>query len=129
MAHFAELNQDNEVIRVIVVHNNELMDNGVESEAKGAEFCRSLFGGTWMQTSYNGTFRKNFAGQGFTYDSQRDAFIPPKPFNSWVLNEQTCLWDAPVAMPDDGKKYTWNEDSVTWVEVPELEPVQDTQDV
>jgi hypothetical protein len=125
MAHFAEIGLNNTVLRVIVVHNNELLDNGQESESKGAEFCRNLFGGTWVQTSYNGTIRKNFAGQGYTYDSERDAFIPPKPFASWVLNETTCLWEAPVAMPEDAgtgeppKRYTWDEPTVSWVLITE----------
>jgi hypothetical protein len=77
MAHFAELNENNVVTRVIVVHNNELLDNGVESEAKGIAFCKSLFGGEWVQTSYNSNFRENFAGIGYTYDQELDAFIPP----------------------------------------------------
>lgn len=115
MAHFAELGMDNIVQRVIVVHNNELLDgDGVEQESLGVTFCQNLFGGTWVQTSYNGTIRKNFAGAGFTYDSTRDAFIPPKPFESWVLVEETCQWTAPVAMPDDGNRYTWNEELTAW---------------
>ncbi len=118
MAHFAEINSDNVVTRVIVVHNNELLDgNGVEQESLGVTFCQSLFGGTWVQTSYNNTIRKNFAGAGFTYDSGRDAFIPPKPFASWVLNETTCQWGAPVAMPDDDVTYQWDEASTSWIEV------------
>jgi len=115
MAHFAELRMDNLVRRVIVVHNNELLDeDGVEQEALGVAFCENLFGGVWVQTSYNANFRKNFASIGFTYDSTRDAFIPPKPFASWVLNEETCLWETPVAMPDDGNVYVWNEETVSW---------------
>ena len=118
MAHFAEINADNVVTRVIVVHNNELLDgNGVEREHLGVSFCQSLFGGTWVQTSYNNTIRKNFAGAGFTYDSGRDAFIPPQPFASWVLNETTCQWEAPVAMPDDDVTYRWDEASTSWIEV------------
>jgi len=94
MAHFAQLDESNIVTQVIVVHNNELLDNGVESEAKGVAFCQSLLGGNWVQTSYNGNIRKNFAGIGFTYDQTRDAFIPPKPEEgNWVLNEDTCLWE------------------------------------
>lgn len=117
MAHFAELDNQNTVLRVIVVHNNELLDNGVESEAKGIEFCKSLFPNTrWAQTSYNGNKRKNYAGIGFLYDPIRDAFIPPKPFPSWVLDESTCRWQAPVAYPDDGKRYVWDEASQQWVE-------------
>jgi hypothetical protein len=116
MAHFAEIGLNNTVLRVIVVHNNELLDeSGVEQETKGVEFCRGLFGGTWVQTSYNANFRKNFAGTGFTYDSERDAFISPKPFASWVLNEDTCRWEAPVKMPEDGV-YQWDEDTLSWVE-------------
>jgi hypothetical protein len=115
MAHFAEIGLDNLVLRVIVVNNNELLDeNHVEQESKGADFCRSLFGGTWLQTSYNATIRKNFAGAGFTYDSTRDAFIPPKPFNSWVLNEDTCRWEAPVPLPEAEGQYSWDEDTQSW---------------
>lgn len=116
MAHFAQLDENNVVTQVIVVHNNELMDNGQESEAKGVAFCQSLFGGNWKQTSYNGNIRKNYAGIGYTYDSGRDAFIPPKPFNSWLLNETICLWEAPVPYPKDGKRYTWDEPTLSWVE-------------
>jgi hypothetical protein len=87
---------------------------GEEREEIGVAFCRNLLGGTWKQTSYNGTFRKNYAGIGFTYDSTRDAFIPPKPYASWTLNEETCHWTAPVAYPDDGQQYTWNEDTQGW---------------
>lgn len=116
MAHFAELGMDNLVKRVIVVHNNELLDgDGVEQESLGRAFCNNLFGGTWVQTSYNGSIRKNFAGNGYTYDSSRDAFIPPKPYASWVLDEDTCQWQAPVAYPDDGQAYTWDEETTQWV--------------
>lgn len=97
MAHFAKIDESNTVTEVIVVHNNELLDNGVESEAKGIAFCQSLFGGTWVQTSYNGNIRKNYAGVGFTYDPIRDAFIPPKITchpDDITLNEDTCLWDC-----------------------------------
>ena len=101
MAHFAEIGLDNTVLRVIVVNNNELLDeNHIEQESKGADFCRNLLGGTWVQTSYNGAIRKNFAGVGFTYDTARDAFIPPKPFDDWVLDEQTCQWEAPATTPE-----------------------------
>lgn len=115
MAHFAELGLDNVVQRVIVVHNNELLnDDGVEQESLGATFCQNLFGGTWVQTSYSASMRKNFAGVGFTYDSGRNAFIPPKPFDSWTLVEETCQWQAPVTMPTDGNRYTWNESTTSW---------------
>jgi hypothetical protein len=117
MAHFAQLDENNVVLQVIVVHNNELMINGVESEAKGITFCQTLFGGKWIQTSYNGTMRKNYAGVGYTYDKNRDAFIPPKPFASWTLNETTCRWDAPTPMPTDNKRYSWNEETLSWNEI------------
>jgi hypothetical protein len=118
MAHFAKLDQNNVVLEVHVVHNNELLDqNGQEQEWKGVWFLQNWSGGYphWKQTSYNGNFRKNYAGIGYTYDSVRDAFIPPKPYASWVLNEQTCLWGPPVAMPDDGKMYQWDEATTSWV--------------
>jgi len=113
MAHFAEIGLNNVVQRVIAVNNNELLDeNNVESEQKGVDFCRNLFGGTWVQTSYNGNFRKNFAGIGYTYDSERDAFIPPKPFGSWA-----CQWQAPTPMPEDDNIYVWDEEAQQWVTV------------
>jgi len=114
MAHFAQLDENNIVTQVIVVANAELMDNGTESEAKGIAFCQSLFGGNWKQTSYNGSIRKNYAGIGYTYDSQRDAFIAPQPFSSWVLND-ACRWVAPIPMPTDGKPYAWDEATQTWI--------------
>lgn len=93
MAHFAQLNENNVVTQVIVVHNNELLVDGIEQEAKGIEFCQSLFGGTWVQTSYNNNIRKNFAGIGYTYDAQRNAFIAPQPEGEgWTLDEDTCVW-------------------------------------
>jgi hypothetical protein len=117
MAHFAKLDENNVVIQVHSVHNNELLQGGVESEAKGIQFLIDWSGGytKWKQTSYNGKIRKNYAGVGYTYDSVRDAFIPPQPFPSWVLNEETCLWGAPVAMPNDGKLYNWDEATTSWV--------------
>lgn len=115
MAHFAQLDENNIVTQVIVVANSELMDNGQESEAKGIAFCHSLFGGKWKQTSYNGNIRKNYAGIGYAYDSQRDAFIPPQPYSSWVLNEESCQWDAPVPKPTDSNKYIWDEDQQKWM--------------
>ena len=123
MAHFAELDSNNVVLRVIVVGNKDTADaNGVEKEHIGAAFCERLFGGTWVQTSYNGNKRKNYAGIGYTFDATRDAFIPPKPYNSWVLVEETCQWKAPVDMPADAgtgeppKRYTWDEATTSWVE-------------
>jgi hypothetical protein len=119
MAHFAQLDDTNVVIQVIVVHNNELLDNGVESEAKGIAFCKSLYGEAtrWRQTSYNGNIRKNYAGIGHTYDQGRDAFIGPKPYPSWSLNESTCRWDPPVAYPNDGKLYSWDEATTSWKQI------------
>jgi hypothetical protein len=93
MAHFAQLDENNVVMQVIVVNNNELFIDGVEQEAKGIEFCQNLLGGRWIQTSYNGKLRKNFAGIGYIYDAQRDAFIAPQPNGEgWLLDETTCIW-------------------------------------
>lgn len=120
MAHFAKLDAYNTVIEVVVVHNDCCIDYSTcqESEAKGIEFLTNLSGGyaLWKQTSYNGSIRKNFAGIGYTYDPVRDVFIPPKPFPSWVLVEDTCQWAAPVAMPTDGSMYIWDESTTSWVE-------------
>ena len=115
MAHFAELDLDNIVKRVVVIDNNDLLDgDGVEQESLGVAFCEQLFGGTWVQTSYNGNIRKNYAGVGYTYNSSLDAFIPPQPYASWTLDETTCQWQAPVAMPVDDNFYIWNETDQTW---------------
>jgi len=126
MASFAKIGLNNKVIEVLSVVNEVLHDsNGVEQEVNGIDFLTKLTGyPLWKQTSYNthggvhslgGTpLRKNHAGIGMTYDETRDAFIPKKPFNSWILNEQTCLWEAPVAYPTDGDKYTWNETNLNW---------------
>lgn len=118
MAHFAKLNAQNIVENVIVVSNNELLDNGVESEAKGIAFCKSLYGDDtkWVQTSYNNNFRKRYAQINGSYDAQLDAFIPIKPFPSFVFNSETCDWQAPVPYPTDGKNYIWNESTLSWVE-------------
>jgi hypothetical protein len=118
MAHFAELDNNNVVLRVIVVKNEVLTDaDGVESEEIGKAFCFSTFGGRWVQTSYNGKIRKNYAGLGYTYDYIRNAFIPPKPYASWMLDENTCQWNAPVPYPSDGLKYQWDELGVKWAAV------------
>lgn len=120
MAHFAELGENNVVLRVIVVADKDTQDTyGVEQEEIGVEFCRNLLGGTWKKTSYNNKIRKNYAGVGFTYDSVRDAFIPPKTYESWILNEDTCRWEPPVPYPSDGKNYYWDESTTTWVEITE----------
>ena len=114
MAHFAELDENNIVTQVIVVSNNELLENDIESEQKGIEFCKNHLGGKWIQTSYNGNIRKNFASIGYSYDESRNAFIPPKLFNSWILNENTCQWEPPIAYPTDDLIYEWNEEIVNW---------------
>jgi len=120
MASFAKIGLNSKVIEVLSVHNNELLDsNGVEQEVNGIDFLTKLTGWSiWVQTSYNNNFRKNHAGIGYTYDEDRDAFIPKKPFNSWILNEDTCLWEAPVAMPttelEDNQYYSWNEQTLSW---------------
>lgn len=114
MAHFAELDANNVVLRVIVVDNKDTSDvNGVEKEYIGAAFCEKLFGGTWKQTSYNGNFRKNYAGIGYAYHADIDAFVPPQPYPSWTLNAD-ANWQAPVAMPTDGV-YFWDEVTTSWI--------------
>ncbi len=117
MAHFAELNENNIVTKVIVVHNNEITVDGQELEFKGIDFCESLFGHrNWVQTSYNGNMRYNFAGQGYTYDEDNDAFYAPQPFASWSLNEN-YIWEAPVPYPEDAsaeKIYAWDEENQEW---------------
>ena len=125
MAHFAELNIFKKVLRVLTLDNKDTQDkNGNEVESIGAKYLYDSFGGTWVRTSYNtlsgvhklgGTpFRKNYAGTEYTYDDTRDAFIPPKPYASWTLNEDTCQWNSPTPYPDDGKKYEWNESTTSW---------------
>ena len=117
MAHFAKLGKGNKVEQVVVVNNNVITDaNGQEQEQLGVDFLNKTLGTNdiWKQTSYNGSFRKNFASIDFTYDQYRDAFIEPKPFNSWILNETTCRWEAPVVKPDDDKNYKWNEENQQW---------------
>tara|TARA_R110002167_G_scaffold307822_1_gene512389 strand:- start:477 stop:845 length:369 start_codon:yes stop_codon:yes gene_type:complete len=116
MASFAKIGLNNKVIEVLSVHDNELKDsNGVEQENLGIDFLTKLTGwAIWKQNSYNGNIRKNHAGIGYTYDEDRDAFIPPKPFNSWTLNETTCRWEAPVVKPNDGQIYNWNEETTSW---------------
>jgi|TARA_Y100000033_G_C2740897_1_gene108418 hypothetical protein len=114
MAHFAEIDENNIVKQVIVVHNNELLVDGVESETKGIDFCESLFGHrNWVQTSYNGNIRYNYAGVGYTWDSDNDAFYAPQPFPSWSLNEN-YVWESPIPYPEDGNIYSWNEDNQEW---------------
>jgi len=117
MAYFAKLGTGNIIEKVISINNSVITDsNGVEQEKLGSDFINKLYNtrDVWKQTSYNNNIRKNFAGVGFQYDQTRDAFIAPKPFNSWILNEDTCRWEAPVAMPINDNRYTWNESTLTW---------------
>jgi len=116
MSHFAQV--QNGIVTQVIVAEQDVIDSG-------------LFGTGWVQTSYNTSgnqhpegrpLRKNYAGVGYTYDSTRDAFIPPKPYASWLLNETTCLWDAPTPMPTDDKRYTWDEATISWAEVPATQP-------
>jgi hypothetical protein len=106
MAHWAEIDENNVVLQVTVGDNNE--------PDEGYQWLIDNLGGTWVKTSYNATIRKNFAGIGFTFDEERDAFIPPKAFASWILNEDTCNWEAPVEYPTDGSDYTWDEETISW---------------
>jgi hypothetical protein len=106
MSHFAEIDKDNIVVRVLV-GDNDLPNEGYDW------FIENL-GGTWLKTSYNGNIRKNYASIGYKYDEALDAFLPPKPYDSWTLNEDTARWEAPVAYPDDGEFYTWNEEDLSW---------------
>jgi hypothetical protein len=119
MAHFVRL-ENNVVVQGIVVSDKDTADeHGVEKEDIGIAFCSNLLGGTWKQTSYNARIRKNYAGIGYTYDETLDAFVPPKPFASWTLNNETAQWEAPTPYPTDDKRYTWDEATTVWVEVTE----------
>jgi hypothetical protein len=118
MAHFAQI-ENGIVVNVIVVHNNELLVDGIEQEQKGVEFCQSLLGGTWVQTSYNGNIRKQYAGIGFSYNEVADVFIAPQPFPSWSLDENYD-WQAPIDYPADGKLYSWDEANQVWVKSPAI---------
>ena len=117
MAYFAKLGTGNIVEQVISINNSVITDsNGIEQEQLGVDFINKLYNtrDVWKQTSYNNNIRKNFAGIGYQYDQTRDAFIAPKPFNSWILNEDTCRWNAPVTKPQDENDYTWNELTLSW---------------
>jgi hypothetical protein len=126
MAHFAQLDENNLVIQVVVVNNEDVGNlEFPESEPLGIAFLQQLLGteAVWKQTSYNNNFRKNYAQIGSTYDAERNAFIHPQPYPSWVLNEETCLWESPVPHPndygtlEDPKSYNWDENILNWVEV------------
>ena len=117
MAYFAKLGTGNIVEQVISINNSVITDaNGVEQEQLGVDFINKLYNtrDVWKQTSYNNNIRKNYAGIGFQYDQVRDAFIAPKPFNSWILNEDTCKWESPIPYPQDNNKYNWNEQTKSW---------------
>ena len=109
MSHWAELDENNIVVRVTVGDNND--------PDEGYQWLIDNLGGTWVKTSYNGNIRKNFAAIGYTYDEERDAFIPLKNFESWTLNEETCTWEAPTPYPTDGNPYSWDESTLTWIEL------------
>ena len=111
MVHWAEIDDKNIVKRVLVGDNNDPAGD------EGYQWLADNLGGTWVKTSYNGNIRKNFAGIGYTYDRTNDVFYAPKPYASWVLNNTSWTWEAPVAMPTDGKQYTWDEATTSWVEV------------
>jgi len=121
MAHYAQIDENNIVTQVIVIDNKDTADaNGTEKEYIGAAFCERLFGGTWKQTSYNGNIRKNYAGIGYKYQSDIDAFVPPQPYASWTL-DANAQWQAPTAMPTDGtmeNPYTWDEATTSWIRLP-----------
>lgn len=117
MAYFAKLDKNNLVLEVHAINNSVLDPNN--EEVSGVAFLTEWSGGysNWKRTSYNGNYRKNYAGIGYTFDSVRDAFIPPKPYPSWILNEDTCLWDSPVPRPEGEGLWDWDENSLSWVEV------------
>lgn len=108
MSHWAEIDQNNQVLRVLVGDNN--------SPDEGESFVNSL-GGKWVKTSYNGKIRKNYAGIGYFYDEKLDAFIPPKPFDSWILDQETCRWNPPTPYPNDGNLYEWVEADLNWQKI------------
>jgi hypothetical protein len=122
MAYFANLNESGVVLTVISINNSVIGEpekSFPETELLGIDFISNTLGlsGAWKQTSYNGNFRKNYAGTGYTYDTQRDAFIPPKPYPSWILDESTCLWNPPIPYPNDGHRYEWDEETKSWKEI------------
>jgi hypothetical protein len=126
MAHFAEINEEGIVQRVLVLSNKIITKDGEEVEELGTAYLQKMFPDTdWVQTSYNHNFRKRYAGTGYRYDVERDAFIYPQPFPSWLLNEESLSWEAPFPKPDDDKYYQWDEESKSWVEI-DMEQTTDT---
>jgi len=116
MAHFAKVDENNIVTQVIVINNNVILtENNEESEELGKAFCQKTFGeGAYVKTSYNNSFRKNYAAVGFTWREDLDGFVPPQNYTSWTLNETTCRYEPPVSMPNDGNQYMWNEENTGW---------------
>ena len=126
MAHFAEINEEGIVQRVLVLSNERITQDGEEVEELGTAYLQNMFPDTdWVQTSYNDNFRKRYEGKGMKYDVERDAFIYPQPFPSWLLNEESLSWEAPFPKPDDDKYYQWDEESKSWVEI-DMEQTTDT---
>ena len=129
MAHFAEIDSEGTVQRVLVVSNTVTYQGDEEVEELGTAYLQNMFPDTdWVQTSYNDNFRKRYAGKGYKYDVERDAFIPPQPFPSWLLNEESLSWEAPFPMPDDDKFYQWDEENQSWVET-DIEQPNNNNDI
>ena len=129
MAHFAEIDSEGTVQRVLVVSNTVTYQGDEEVEELGIAYLQNMFPDTdWVQTSYNDNFRKRYAGKGYKYDVERDAFIPPQPFPSWLLNEESLSWEAPFPMPDDDKFYQWDEENQSWVET-DIEQPNNNNDI
>jgi hypothetical protein len=116
MAYFAQLDENNIVVNIIKIDNSDCLLDGIEDELTGISFCNLLIPGIWIQTSYNDRIRKNYAGIGYSYDPELDAFIPPQPFTSWSLNEDTCQWVPPVPKPNEGY-YSWDDETTSWKEL------------
>jgi hypothetical protein len=119
MAHFAEIDKNKTVLRVLVVDDNDTGGGDLAQESIGIEYLKSALGSDWLQTSYNRNFRKNYAARGYEYDEERNAFILPCNYASWVLNEATCVWEPPIPYPDVEKHYVWDEDTLSWIEITE----------
>ena len=129
MAHFVEIDSEGTVVRGVVLSNTITYQGDEEVEELGIAYLQNMFPNTdWVQTSYNDNFRKRYAGKGYKYDGERDAFIPPQPFPSWLLNEESLSWEAPFPMPDDDKFYQWDEENQSWVEI-DIEQPNNNNDI
>jgi len=129
MAHFVEIDSEGTVVRGVVLSNTITYQGDEEVEELGIAYLQNMFPNTdWVQTSYNDNFRKRYAGKGYKYDVERDAFIPPQPFPSWLLNEESLSWEAPFPMPDDDKFYQWDEENQSWVET-DIEQPNNNNDI